>query len=492
MTAEDHDTFPQTGTASFHDDPLTPGKVSSVQLINSVHRTQINIALQLLQTASQVVFVRGTEGVGKSAFLLGLLRQQPDGFRLNRVIAAGDTRLADLLAPFAATARLASVDPLEVLRSVARQGSRPVLLVDDADQLREDVLVEVSSLWSDARASGVPFGLVLAGSPDLDDLLATITPLHANRLHTINLHPFLERQTIDYLTRRLEAAGVLSMELLSEADMRAIHAQAHGVPAKIDEHVRRLLHERITRARPSTTFKSGSAAAGRRTMAIVVTALLILVATLVGALQLTEWRQTEPSMPTVLASTAPPATLPQEPEPAAAPAPEPQTDTSAEQPDQLAAPTVPAAEAEPETPPVAALAAEPPAEPPTEAPAAVLKPQPAPAPTRQQKPAAATPAVASKFDNAWLRSRQASRFTIQLIAAQDAEALAGFMHQQGLAGRAKLLKVRRNGDDWYVVVLGDYPDRAAGREALQKIPPTLRRDGAWIRSFGELQQLIRD
>jgi septal ring-binding cell division protein DamX len=228
-------------------------------------------------------------------------------------------------------------------------------------------------------------------------------------------------------------------------------------------------------------------------MAMVVAALLILVATLVGALQLTEWRQTEPSMPTVLASTAPPATLPQEPEPAAAPAPEPQTDTSAEQPDQLAAPTVPAAEAEPETPPVAALAAEPPAEPPpTEAPAAVLEPQPAPAPARQQKPAAATPAVASKFDNAWLRSRQASRFTIQLIAAQDAEALAGFIHQQGLAGRAKLLKVRRNGDDWYVVVLGDYPDRAAGREALQKIPPTLRRDGAWIRSFGELQQLIRD
>jgi DamX protein len=496
MTAEDHDTFPQTGTASFHDDPLTPGKAGSAQLINSVHRTQINIALQLLQTGNQVVFVRGTEGVGKSAFLLGLLRQQPDGFRLNRVIAAGDTRLADLLAPFAATARPASADPLEVLRSVARQGSRPVLLVDDADQLREDVLVEVSSLWSDARASGVPFGLVLAGSPDLDDLLATITPLHANRLHTINLHPFLERQTIDYLTRRLEAAGVLSMELLSEADMRTIHAQAQGVPAKIDEHVRRLLHERITRNRQSTTFKSSSATAGRRTTAIVVTALLILVVTLVGALQSTESPQAEPSTPIAVASTASPATLPQEPEPAAAPAAQPQTDTSTEQPGWLAAPAVPAPEPEPEpeTPPVIALAAEPPAEPRIEAPTAVLElePRPAPAPARQQKPAAATPTAASKFDNAWLRSRQAAHFTIQLIAAHDAEALASFIRQHGLTGQARLLKVRRNGNDWYVVVLGDYPDRAAGREALQKIPATLRRDGAWIRSFGELQQLTRD
>lgn len=492
MTAEDHDTFPQTGTASLHDDPLMPGKAGSVQLINSMHRTQLNIALQLLQTGNQVVFVRGTEGVGKSAFLLGLLRQQPEGFRLSRVTAAGDTRLTDLLAPFAANAGPASADPLAVLHSAARQGSRPVLLVDDTDQLREDVLVEVTSLWSDARANGVPFGLVLAGSPDLDDLLATITPLHANRLHTINLHPFLERQTIDYLSRRLEAAGVLSMELLSEADMRAIHTQAQGVPAKIDEHVRRLLHERITRNRQPATFKSRSAAAGRRSTAIVVTALLILVATLVGALQFTESRQAEPSGPTVVASTAPPVKLP-ESEPVAGPAMQPQTDTIAERPDQLATPPVPVSEPEPEpeTPPAVALAAEPPVKPRIEASTAALEPQPAPPPARQQKPAAATPTAASKFDNAWLHSRQPSRLTIQLIAAHDAEALAGFIRQHGLTNQAKLLKVRRNGSDWYVVVLGDYPDRASGREALQKIPAALRRDGAWIRSFGELQQLTR-
>jgi DamX protein len=115
-------------------------------------------------------------------------------------------------------------------------------------------------------------------------------------------------------------------------------------------------------------------------------------------------------------------------------------------------------------------------------------PPPAPLP-ETSAPEASAPAKAAFRSNDWLHSRKPARFTIQLIAATDREALAEFIQQHGLNDQAALLTVKREGRDWYVVVLGDYPSRAAGRAALQNIPTALRRDGAWIRSFSELQQL---
>lgn len=479
MTAENSDTFLQAETALDDDDPLAPGNTGSAHLVDGVYRTQINIALQLLQTGSQVIFVRGAQGMGKSAFLLGLSQHQPDGFRLNRITATANLELADLLTAFAAGPKRA--DPLEILRSVVRQGWRPALLVDDADQLREAVLSQLLSLWTTARTDGTPFGLVLTGSPDFDAQLAACTTLRSDRLHTIKLHPFLERQTIEYLTQRLDAAGILSMELLSEADMRNIHAQAQGVPSRIDDGVRRLLHQRVTKNRQASP-KPGSAK--RRITVIATASLLVLAAALAAVLQFAERGQPKPDQPAVVANDAPALAMPEEPSIATAITSETPEDAVAEPPVALMEPVA----ALTETPAVASTPE--PSEPSIEAPP--VPQESTPMPVQQQEPVAAIPTTTPAFDNDWLRSRRASHFTIQLVAAHDADALSGYIRQHGLDDQAALLQVQRDKSHWYVVVLGDYPDRAAGRAALEKIPLVLRQDGAWLRSFGELQQLAQD
>lgn len=95
-------------------------------------------------------------------------------------------------------------------------------------------------------------------------------------------------------------------------------------------------------------------------------------------------------------------------------------------------------------------------------------------------------------DPEWLRTREPGHFTIQISAGRDLPALrryaAGLSVDDADIG---WFRTRRGGEDWYSLVLGDYPDRQSARAAESALPADIRQHGPWIRSFGSVQDSMR-
>ncbi|WP_341502233.1 SPOR domain-containing protein [Gallaecimonas sp. GXIMD4217] len=72
-------------------------------------------------------------------------------------------------------------------------------------------------------------------------------------------------------------------------------------------------------------------------------------------------------------------------------------------------------------------------------------------------------------------------YTLQLAAGTQEKGLRESMQGSGVTGWY-LYEARRNGQPWYVVIYGDYPDKASARAALAALPERFRKAGAWIKS----------
>ena len=95
--------------------------------------------------------------------------------------------------------------------------------------------------------------------------------------------------------------------------------------------------------------------------------------------------------------------------------------------------------------------------------------------------AAPTPGTLS-----WLRSQPAGWFTVQLTGSQQRDAARRFIRSNGLTGRAVLVRTRRDGADWFIVVHGAHATREAARGAIAGLPARLRRDSPWLRPIAEV------
>ncbi len=91
---------------------------------------------------------------------------------------------------------------------------------------------------------------------------------------------------------------------------------------------------------------------------------------------------------------------------------------------------------------------------------------------------------------AWLESRNPRHFTLQIMALTQLSGVKKLMRKYPvLQQKGRYFSMQRQGKPHYVIVLGDYPSRAAAEKARKTLPKALAK--AWIRSFKILQQQIR-
>jgi len=518
-------------------EPDEPGFVFS----DAAHRTQLNVALQLLQASDRVLVIRGEPGMGKTAFLVGLTQKQGTGLRFCRVQCDERLEFEPLLRRLLTECGLASADEepsvsdaTARLTASARAGARPVLLLDDAHHLADATLARLLSLRAATVAEAAQFGLVLAVEPAFAARLENLKngALSADQLHSINLFPFSEKQTADYVAQHLAAAGEVTGGLLSEADLHAIHERSLGAPARVNAETVRVLNEKAGGAKAGL---GRSLRVGRRPLLIAAGAAVAVVAGVAVWLGLSSRPSPEPtpsrastpgnaygvkvperygfdktpSQPQVVESPPGVPLVPRtEPAPAgqakpqsevaaapAAGAPR-QPSTTSPQPTEPKPEPAPIVVAEPQRipPPTPRPSAEPPAaaKPAPAAPSVAVRPTPPPAAAPVQTkpsqiaPAPAERAVSSIRGNEWLKGKDPEHFTVQLIGAYDRDALHGFVREHGLEGTAAVIRTRREGKDWYVVVNGDYASFRQANAAIAKLPKSLRASGAFARRFNSI------
>lgn len=135
--------------------------------------------------------------------------------------------------------------------------------------------------------------------------------------------------------------------------------------------------------------------------------------------------------------------------------------------------------------------------PPSE-PAPAAQPQPVPAP--QPRPAAAprpAPAglplyrqLAHQLDGQSLLELPSAYYALQLFAATSPERVEEVAAEHGLQGMAGA-RVDRDGEIFYVLLVGIYATREAAEQAQASLPANVRAMQPWVRRVGGLQAAMR-
>lgn len=120
------------------------------------------------------------------------------------------------------------------LQEIAEQGRKAVVLIDEAQMLRRQVLLEeLRGLLNLELPESKLVTFVLFGLPELDAIMQQDPPLAQRIAVRFQLAPFQLETTADYIVHRLQLVGRRE-PLFSASAVRDIHRFAKGVPRLIN------------------------------------------------------------------------------------------------------------------------------------------------------------------------------------------------------------------------------------------------------------------
>ena len=93
---------------------------------------------------------------------------------------------------------------------------------------------------------------------------------------------------------------------------------------------------------------------------------------------------------------------------------------------------------------------------------------------------------------AWVRAQNPASYTVQLAGFVSRSGPEDFARRHRLGTDWVKVRTRRGAQDWYLMILGSYPDVASARRATAALPHAVRANGAWIRSFGSISATLPD
>jgi DamX protein len=475
----------------------------------------------LARYSQLLLVVSGPEGGGKTLLRQALVasanKQTVHSVVLSAKGAADPASVLRLVAQGLQVQRGDIPSILAQVGQLALTGQEVYVLVDDAEDLSDAALASLLKLAA-GNAEGRPHIFLFAESgmlPRLEQLAAG-----EECFHVIELQPYSEDETREYLALRLEGAGQ-GIELMSDEQIADIHEQAGGWPGVINQMARESLIEAMLARRDSASRKGfafslprkhvlallvvgiGVAAAwlmqGRVTHEVEVPVVAQLplgqaqspesaeapATTAVEAAPAIQFEGANQPLPLPLVGEAQPVI--REPLAQAAGltgAEEADVAGSASAADVVVAPAVVAA------PVVAAATVPTPTPTPTPtpvpvkaAPVAAPVPVPTPVAAKPQAPAvAAKPAVIGN----WYSTQSASRFTLQILGARSESAAQAFVREHG--GEYRYFKKQHQGQPLYVVTYGSFATRDAAQAALRALPAKVQAGKPWPRNFAGIQQ----
>lgn len=428
------------------------------------------------------------------------------------VSAQGAADTAGILRQVAQGLQVQQAESQAILAQVgqlALTGQDVYLLVDDAEQLSDAALASLLALAA-GNSEGRPHVFLFAESE-----LITRLELLADGdecFHAIELQPYSEEETREYLAQRLEGAG-RGLELLSDQQVAAIHEQSGGWPGAINQVARDTLIEAMLVERGAAKRAGFSFNLPRKhLLALAVVGLGVLAAWLMQGrpddaavmpvstqLPLDQVEQPVVEAP-VPASGAPaiefeggnqPVPLPlvggsqpvmREPLARAAGLSGVEEADVADVADSSAIGVL----VDERKAPIASVTPTPPAVQVAPAPVAPVA-QPAPAVAPASKPVTTTLAKTVVVDD-WYAAQAGSRYTLQILGARAEDSAQAFVREHG--AQYHYFKKQHQGQPLYVVTYGSFASREAAQVALKSLPGKVQAGKPWPRTFASIKHEI--
>jgi general secretion pathway protein A len=208
----------------------------------------------------------GEVGTGKTTLARSLLQQVPDtadvAVILNPQLSRNEFLSAiceELAVPLPQTANslktLTNALNTYLLRNYSR-GRRTILIVDEAQNLRIDVLEQVRLLTNLETAKQKLLQIILIGQPELREILSRndMRQLAQRITGRYHLEPLSREETATYIDHRLKVAGAV-IPIFSDAAKRELYRLSKGVPRMVNVIADRALLGAFTRELHQVTPK---------------------------------------------------------------------------------------------------------------------------------------------------------------------------------------------------------------------------------------------
>lgn len=513
-------------------DPFAP-RVPGFKFFPAQRKPVLGQLHHLARYSQLMLVVTGPVGSGKTLLRQALVASTNKQSVQSVVVSArGASDAASVLGQVAQTLEVPQPEMQAILNKVvqlALTGQEVYLLVDDAEQLDESALQALLEL-----AAGLPEGrphVFLFGEPSLIAGLDEIQ-IEEERFHVIELAPYSEEETREYLEQRLEGAG-RGIEVFTREQLVDIHENSDGWPGNINQVARDTLIEamiasRTTVKRPAMGFKMPKkhvlalsavvvVAVGAAVLmpkksdkapaeAPVAQAQLPLGEGKQGAEQANSGNpaiefsgQSQP-MPLPLVGQSQPVM--REPLAEAAgmgdgdeggpagntalqPGNPPTVTTIAPPQGVPAGPAPSMAQATAPTQP-AASASKPAASQPVKP---VAPTKPAPTQVATAKPAAKAaekPAAGGTGNSGWYSGQKPGNYVVQILGTSSEASAQAFVKAQG--GDYRYFKKTLQGKPLYVVTYGNFANRDAAVAAIKNLPAKVQAGKPWPRTVASVQQ----
>jgi DamX protein len=476
----------------------------------------------LARYSQLLLVVSGPDGSGKTLLRQALVASTNKQAVQSVVVSAkGASDPASILRQVAQGLQVQRPELPAILAQVgqlALTGQEVYVLVDDAEDLSDAALTSLLSL-AVGNAEGRPHVFLFAES----QLLPRLEQLAAGDecFHVIELQPYSEDETREYMAQRLEGAAQ-GIEVFSDDQIADIHEQSAGWPGVINQVARESLVEAMLAQRGAASRGGFAFSLPRKhLLALGVVAVAVLAAWFMqGRVDddadgpvIAQLPLGEAAPPAVTAGAAAPVAPAIQFEGANQPLPLPlvgeaqpvireplaQASGMAGEEDQdsnvvhlPAAPPVVASVAAPAPTPASTPVAASPAKPVTPAakPAAPAQPVPAPKPTVAAKPAApavaAKPAASSSAGNAaWYAAQSGGQFTLQVLVTGSESKAQDILRKNGAEFR--YYKKMHQGGAVFVVTYGKFSSSMAAVNAIKTLPAELQAGKPWALMFSKIK-----
>jgi general secretion pathway protein A len=198
-----------------------------------------------LESGEGFIVISGDIGVGKTTICRALLRRMPERFStalvVNTLLTEKEllrTILADFGVDVPEGTRKDLLDALNrFLLAEAAGDRRPVLIIDEAQNLAPPLLEQVRLLSNLETEKRKLLQIVLFGQKELQEKLRLPELRQFNQRVTVRARilPLGRRETARYIQHRLSVAGAAGSAFLSPTAEKLLYRRSAGVPRRINQ-----------------------------------------------------------------------------------------------------------------------------------------------------------------------------------------------------------------------------------------------------------------
>ncbi len=222
----------------------------------------MNVLVDYLVNQNSTIVLLGEVGIGKTTHLRALLRKGYQQFNFCTLRAKPKISFAEIEQKIKERWRLpqnidenelqADIDSNEHLatnehiKKYIEDNKQPVLIIDDAHRLQNNVLDDLLKLKHHVGLqSPHTMGLILASEPALQTQLAELEQINpaATQIYQINVRSFDMNQCKEYIQYRMNKAGVNYETILNSEKISEIYTRSKGLP----KHINKLAREEISK-----------------------------------------------------------------------------------------------------------------------------------------------------------------------------------------------------------------------------------------------------